>query len=94
MLPKTKTEEELAALSEEERRIYEDDQNRFKRVIRLGMLIREAYGQQRINRKKAREQFPTDEVGRYKPSENLNSKTEWKLTEQGSTSDIISRGGR
>ena len=80
MLPKTKTEEELAALSEEERRIYEDDQNRFKRVVRLGMIVREAYGQQRINRKKAREQFPTDGVGRYKPSENLNSK-ELELTE-------------
>lgn len=80
VLPKTKTEEELVALSEEERRIYEDDQNRFKRVVRLGMIVREAYGQQRINRKKAREQFPTDGVGRYKPSENLNSK-ELKLTE-------------
>ena len=80
VLPATKTEEELAALSAEERSIYEDDQNRFKRVVRLGMLIREAYGKQKIDKKKAREQFPTDSVGRYKPSENLNSK-ELELTE-------------
>ena len=74
VLPASKTEEELAVLSAEDRAIYEDDQLRFKRVVRLGQVIRDGYVQQKIDRKQAREQFPTDSVGRYKPSENLNSK--------------------
>jgi len=74
VLPKSKTDEELAALSVEDRAIYDDDQRKFKRVVMLGQVIRDEYAKKKIDRKKARELFPTDSVGRHKPNENLNSK--------------------
>ena len=74
VVPVTKAPEELAAMSAEDRAVYEDDQLKFKRVVVLGQIIRDGYVQRKIDNKKARELFPTNSVGRYKPSENLNSK--------------------
>lgn len=73
-VPMGKTDEDLTVLSAEERAIYDDDQRKFKRIVKLGQLIRDGYAKQGIDRKKAREMFPVDGVGRHKPSENLNSK--------------------
>ncbi|GHU92856.1 hypothetical protein FACS1894208_00920 [Clostridia bacterium] len=72
-IPASKPTEELEALSAEDRAVYEDDLLRFKRVVMLGQTIRDGYAQRGIDRKKAREMFPTDSVGRKKPSEGLNS---------------------
>lgn len=72
-LPLSKTEDEISTMTSEEKAIYEDDQLKFKRVVKLGQIIRDGYVQKGINRKKARELYPTNSVGRYKPSENLNS---------------------
>ncbi len=73
-LPASKSEEELAGLSPEDRAVYEDDQLRFKRVVKLGQSIRDGYAKRGIDKKKAREMFPADRVGHHKPSENLNSR--------------------
>jgi 5-methylcytosine-specific restriction protein A len=72
-LPASKAEDELTLLTAEERAIYDDDQLRFKRVVRLGQFIRDGCAKRGIDRKKARELYPADSVGRKKPSEGLNS---------------------
>jgi 5-methylcytosine-specific restriction protein A len=73
-LPKSLTDAELAALTEDERAIHRSGELKFKRVVIFGQIIRDLYVQRGIDRKAAREQFPVGNVGRKKPSEDLHSK--------------------
>jgi len=66
-IPAEKTKEELEKLSEDERIIYRDEQMRFKRVVRLGQVIRDALAARGIKREQYKKEHPTGSIGRNKP---------------------------
>lgn len=66
-IPPEKSEEELEKMTEEERILYKDEQMRFKRIIRLGQVIRDAAIRQGIKREKLKKDYPVGNIGRNKP---------------------------
>ena len=71
-LPKEKTEEEVGEMTDEERIIYEDEQRKFKRVVKLGDVIRKVMAQRGINREQYKKEHPNNQIGRRKPGKNAN----------------------
>jgi hypothetical protein len=68
-LPKTKTEEELKALSEEERVLYEFEQKKFKKIVKLGNYIREGMQRKGIKKEALRKTTRDVNPGRNKPGQ-------------------------
>lgn len=71
-IPKEKTEEEIGQMTDEERIIYEDEQRKFKRVVKLGDVIRKGMAQRGINREQYKKEHPNNQIGRRKPGKNAN----------------------
>lgn len=71
-IPKEKTEEEVGQMTDEERIIYEDEQRKFKRVVKLGDVIRKGMAQRGINREQYKKEHPNNQIGRRKPGKNAN----------------------
>lgn len=69
-LPKEKTEEEIGEMIDEERIIYEDEQRKFKRVVKLGDVIRKGIAQQGMNREQFKKDHSNAHIGRRKPGKN------------------------
>ena len=69
-LPKEKTEEEIGEMTDEERIIYEDEQRKFKRVVKLGDVIRKGIAQQGMNREQFKKDHSNAHIGRRKPGKN------------------------
>ena len=66
-LPKTKTPEELEKMTEQEVAIYEDEQMRFKRIVKLGQVIRDGMAKKGIKRKEYKKEHPNVKIGRKMP---------------------------
>lgn len=66
-LPQQKTVEELDSMEIRERILYEDEQMRFKRIVKLGTVIREGMAMRGIKRENAKKDNPTTFVGRRMP---------------------------
>ena len=73
-LPKEKTPEELEKMTEEERVIYKDEQMKFKRIVRLGTIIRRGIEKKGIKLEQYRKEHPSRNVGRHYPNfrNNIN----------------------
>lgn len=71
-LPKEKTEEEIGEMEDEERIIYEDEQKKFKRIVKLGDVIRKGMAQKGINREQFKKEHSNAQIGRRKPGKNAN----------------------
>lgn len=71
-LPKEKTEEEISEMEDEERIIYEDEQKKFKRIVKLGDVIRKGMAQKGINREQFKKEHSNAQIGRRKPGKNAN----------------------
>lgn len=69
-LPKEKTEEEISEMEDEERIIYEDEQKKFKRIVKLGDVIRKGMAQKGINREQFKKEHSNAQIGRRKPGKN------------------------
>lgn len=72
VIPKEKPEEELDKLSNDERVIYKNEQMRFKRIVKLGTVIREGMAKLNISREKYKKEHPNASVGRIKPGHAQN----------------------
>ena len=59
-------------MTDEERIIYEDEQRKFKRVVKLGDVIRKGMAQRGINREQYKKEHPNNQIGRRKPGKNAN----------------------
>ena len=66
-IPAEKSKEELDKLSPEELVRYKDNQMRFKRIVKLGTVIREAVSRRGMKREKFRNEHPNTAIGRIKP---------------------------
>lgn len=64
-----KTEEELEKLTEEEKIIYNDEQMRFKRIVKLGQTIRDGMAKQGMSRERFKKEHPVGSIGRNKPGQ-------------------------
>lgn len=67
-LPKM-TEKEENDFKESYRVIYQEEQNKYKRIVRLGNKIREGMQQAGMNAERAKKEHPIDKIGRQKPGE-------------------------
>ena len=68
-IPREKSTEEISKMSEEEQVLYNDEQMRFKRVIKLGSVIREGIEKKGISREQYKKEHPNTGIGRNKPGE-------------------------
>lgn len=68
-LPATKTKEEIDEMDHEARVIYNDEQMRFKRVVKLGQVIRDGMAMKGIKREQFKKSHPISNIGRNKPGE-------------------------
>lgn len=66
-IPKEKSQEEIDKMTEEERVIYNDEQMRFKRIVKLGMVIRKGIETKGISREQYKKDHPNTSIGRNKP---------------------------
>ena len=66
-LPAEKSDEELAALTEDERVLHKDELMRFKRIVKLGQVIRDGMALKGIKREQYKKEHPIGSVGRNKP---------------------------
>lgn len=66
-LNKEKTTEEIEKMTDEEVAIYHDEQMRFKRIVRLGTVIREGIARKGMNREEYKKQHPNTGIGRNRP---------------------------
>ena len=66
-LPPEKTEEELEDMTQEERILYLDEQMRFKRIVKLGTVIRKAVVKRGLKREEYKKMNPVGNIGRNKP---------------------------
>lgn len=66
-LPTEKSEEELEEMTEEERVLYKDEQMRFKRIVKLGQVIRDGMALKGIKREQYKKDHPIGNIGRNKP---------------------------
>lgn len=66
-LPSEKKEEELNKMTDEERILYMDEQMRFKRIVKLGQIIRDGMALKGIKREQYKKDNPIGSIGRNKP---------------------------
>lgn len=68
-LPAAKSEDEINAMTEDERAIYNAERDRYKRIIKLGTVIREGMHQRGMNREQYKKANPIGNIGRNKPGQ-------------------------
>ena len=66
-LPEAKKQDEIDQMTEAEKAVYEAERNRYKRIIKLGTVIREGMHQKGINLKQYKKDHPIGNIGRNKP---------------------------
>lgn len=66
-IPAKKTEEELEKLDEESRILYEDERMKYKRIVKLGTVIRKGMETKNIKKEQMKKEHPIDRVGRRVP---------------------------
>lgn len=66
-IPAKKTEEELEKLDEESRILYDDERMKYKRIVRLGTVIRKGMETKNIKKEQMKKEHPIDRVGRRVP---------------------------
>lgn len=66
-LPAAKTEEELEAMSERDRILYEEERLRYKRIVKLGNYCRMGLAKKGIKKEQAKKDNPAYRVGRRMP---------------------------
>lgn len=66
-LPQQKTEDEIEGMEIRDKILYEDEQKRFKRIVKLGTVIREGMALKGIKKENAKKENPTTFVGRRMP---------------------------
>lgn len=66
-IPSEKTEKDKEDMTEEERILYNDEQMRFKRIIKLGSIIRDGMALKGIKREQFKKDQPVGSIGRNKP---------------------------
>lgn len=69
-LPSAKSEDEINAMTEDERAIYNAERDRYKRIIKLGTIIREGMHQKGMNREQYKKANPIGNIGRNKPGQS------------------------
>lgn len=69
-IPKEKTSDEFEEMTPEERGVYEDEQMRFKRIVKLGTVIREGIEKKGMSREEYKKEHPNTGIGRRKPGVN------------------------
>ena len=68
-LPDPKSEDEVNAMTDGERAMYEAERNRYKRIIKLGTFIREGMHQKGMNLQQYKKEHPIGNIGRNKPGQ-------------------------
>ena len=63
------TEEEKKEIRESHFVIYKEEQNKYKRIIKLGNVIRKGLQMKGIKLEQAKKEHPIDKIGRQKPGE-------------------------
>lgn len=66
-LPEGKSEDEIDKMSNEERVVYNAERDRYKRIIKLGTIIRKGMQQKGMNLQKYKKEHPIGNIGRNKP---------------------------
>lgn len=66
-LPAEKSQDEIDKMEPEERVLYEDEQMRFKRIVKLGQVIRDAAAMKGMKRDEFKKKHPVGSIGRNKP---------------------------
>ena len=66
-VPKEKSAEEIDEMTEEDRVIYEDEQMKFKRIVKLGTIIRRGIERKGIKLEQYKKANPSRNVGRQLP---------------------------
>lgn len=66
-LPPEKTQDELDDMTQDELVLYKDEQMRFKRIVKLGTVIREGIVKRGMKREQYKKANPIGSVGRNKP---------------------------
>lgn len=66
-IPPEKTPEEIEALTEEEKILYNEEQMRFKRIVKLGMVIRRGMEAKGIKKSDYKKAHSNEGIGRGKP---------------------------
>lgn len=69
-LPAGKSDEEVAAMTDAEKAVYTAERNRYKRIIKLGTVIREGMHQRGLNVQQYKKEHPIGNIGRNKPGES------------------------
>lgn len=67
-IPKAKTDEELEKMNNEERIVYNNERNKFKRIVKLGTVIRRGMEVKGIKLQQYRKEHPSRQVGHKMPS--------------------------
>lgn len=68
-VPPEKSKEEVDAMSEEDKVLYNDEQMRFKRIVKLGGVIRKGIAAKGMNREEYKRTHSNDGIGRNKPGQ-------------------------
>lgn len=66
-IPKEKTENDMSELTEDERVIYRDEQMKFKRIVKLGTVIRRGMEKKGIKLEQFKKEHPVGNTGRHMP---------------------------
>lgn len=69
-LPQAKTDEEINAMTDGEKAVYTAERDRYKRIIKLGTVIREGMHQKGINLQQYKKDHPIGNIGRNKPGQS------------------------
>lgn len=72
-ISRPKTEEEIAALSEEEKVIYKRQRDTLKRIVKLGNVIRAGMVQKKIKKEQAKKEHPIHRIGRNMPGKGTQN---------------------
>lgn len=68
-VPPEKTAEEIEKMTDEEKILYNDEQMRFKRIVKLGMVIRKGISAKGMNRNEYKRTHSNASIGRNKPGQ-------------------------